>query len=274
LIKTMRGLPGVLPQRLQEAERIRHCALSLVGEPIIYPHINRFLGLLHENGISSFLVTNAQFPEKMETLVPVTQLYISIDAANKDSLQAVDRPLFKDFWERFLECIDVLKSKGQRTVFRMTLVKQLNMDEVLEYVTLVKRGTPDFIEIKGVTFCGGSRSELSMSNVPWHEEVLSFGKQMLEHLDNYELASEHAHSCCILLANKKFKIEGRWHTHIDFDKFLVLAKAGHAFSSLDYLAPTPDWAVYGQGIPGDGGFDPNEVHYRRGAVAKARGGGC
>ena len=60
LIKTMRGLPGVLPQRLQEAERIRHCALSLVGEPIIYPHINRFLGLLHENGISSFLVTNAQ----------------------------------------------------------------------------------------------------------------------------------------------------------------------------------------------------------------------
>ena len=39
------------------------------------------------------------------------------------------------------------------------------------YVTLVKRGTPDFIEIKGVTFCGDSRSELSMSNVPWHEEV-------------------------------------------------------------------------------------------------------
>ena len=60
LIKTMRGLPGVLPERLKEAERIRHCALSLVGEPIIYPHINRFLGLLHENGISSFLVTNAQ----------------------------------------------------------------------------------------------------------------------------------------------------------------------------------------------------------------------
>jgi tRNA wybutosine-synthesizing protein 1 len=84
----------------------------------------------------------------METLIPVTQLYISVDAANKTSLQAVDRPLFKDFWERFLSCIDVLKAKGQRTVrqqrccvrlfvtrlqvFRMTLVKQLNMDEVLE----------------------------------------------------------------------------------------------------------------------------------------------
>jgi tRNA wybutosine-synthesizing protein 1 len=52
----------------------------------------------------------------METLIPVTQLYISVDAANKTSLQAVDRPLFKDFWERFLSCIDVLKAKGQRTV--------------------------------------------------------------------------------------------------------------------------------------------------------------
>ncbi len=46
----------------------------------------------------------------------MTQLYISVDAANKTSLQAVDRPLFKDFWERFLSCIDVLKAKGQRTV--------------------------------------------------------------------------------------------------------------------------------------------------------------
>ena len=64
------------------------------------------------------LVSNGacQFPEKMETLIPVTQLYISVDAANKSSLQAVDRPLFKDFWERFLSCIDVLKAKGQRTV--------------------------------------------------------------------------------------------------------------------------------------------------------------
>ena len=44
----------------QEAKRIRHCALSLVGEPIIYPAINEFLARLHDNKISSFLVTNAQ----------------------------------------------------------------------------------------------------------------------------------------------------------------------------------------------------------------------
>jgi tRNA wybutosine-synthesizing protein 1 len=37
----------------------QHCALSLVGEPIMYPEINRFVELLHGKGISSFLVTNA-----------------------------------------------------------------------------------------------------------------------------------------------------------------------------------------------------------------------
>lgn len=30
------------------------------------------------------------------------QLYVSVDAATKDSLKAIDRPLFADFWERFL----------------------------------------------------------------------------------------------------------------------------------------------------------------------------
>lgn len=30
------------------------------------------------------------------------QLYVSVDAATKESLKAIDRPLFGDFWERFL----------------------------------------------------------------------------------------------------------------------------------------------------------------------------
>jgi len=31
--------------------QVRHCALSLVGEPIIYPEINRFIEMLHGEGI-------------------------------------------------------------------------------------------------------------------------------------------------------------------------------------------------------------------------------
>jgi len=68
--------------------------------------------------------------------------YVSIDAATKESLKAVDRPLFKDFWERFLACLAALKAKGQRTVYRLTLVKSWNMTEVDEYVKLLDIGEP------------------------------------------------------------------------------------------------------------------------------------
>ena len=130
MINQMRGVPGVQASRLVEAFTVRHCALSLVGEPIMYPRINELLAELHSRDISSFLVTNAQFPECIARLDPVTQLYISIDAASKDSLKAIDRPLFKDFWERYMSSLDLLKTKQQRTVYRLTLVKSWNMNEV------------------------------------------------------------------------------------------------------------------------------------------------
>lgn len=33
------------------------------------------------------------------------QLYVSVDAGTKESLKAIDRPLFGDFWERFIVCV-------------------------------------------------------------------------------------------------------------------------------------------------------------------------
>lgn len=62
MIKQLKGVPGVKAERFEEAFTIKHCALSLVGEPIMYPQINEFVDILHSRNISSFLVTNAQFP--------------------------------------------------------------------------------------------------------------------------------------------------------------------------------------------------------------------
>lgn len=59
------GVPGVKPERYEEGLAVKHCALSLVGEPIMYPEINAFIRLLHSHRISSFLVTNAQFPQEI-----------------------------------------------------------------------------------------------------------------------------------------------------------------------------------------------------------------
>ncbi|XP_059980623.1 S-adenosyl-L-methionine-dependent tRNA 4-demethylwyosine synthase TYW1 isoform X4 [Lagenorhynchus albirostris] len=113
VMKQFRGVPGVREERFEEGMTVKHCALSLVGEPIMYPEINRFLKLLHERKISSFLVTNAQFPAEIRNLKPVTQLYVSVDASTKESLKKIDRPLFKDFWQRFLDSLKALAAKPQ-----------------------------------------------------------------------------------------------------------------------------------------------------------------
>ena len=239
MIKPLKGVQGVIPERYAAAMKPSHCALSLVGEPIIYPEINKLVDCLHDREISSFMVTNAQFPEKIEELKPVTQLYISVDAATKDSMKKIDRPIFDDFWERFLQGVDHMRAKGQRTVFRLTLVKNWNATEVQDYGAIVQRGQPDFIEVKGVTWCGESTaSNLTMSNVPFHTEVLKFCEQLAEASgEDYELACEHEHSCCVLIANKKFKKPDGWHTWIDFSRFHELIKEGVPFKTEDYLLP-------------------------------------
>lgn len=293
MIRQFRSVPGVLDDRYDEALAARHCALSLVGEPIMYPEINRFIRLLHSKGISTFLVTNAQFPDAIETLDPVTQLYVSVDASSRDALKKIDRPLFRDFWERFLGSLKALSSKGQRTVYRLTLVKSWNSEDVEGYARLVVMGTPDLIEIKGVTYCGTdtmSAASLTMANVPWHEEVVAFGKALVDKVNQmhrqqllsklggdglnassqldelYGLACEHEHSNCILLANRRFQINGAWHTWIDYNKFSKLvtdyydSNGTKTFTSLDYVAPTPSWAVYGAS---EQGFNPNDTRFRR-----------
>lgn len=59
-----------------------------------------------------------QFPDRIQQLKPVTQLYVSVDAATPESLKAVDRPLFKDYWERFTGSLEALNGRRQRTVYR------------------------------------------------------------------------------------------------------------------------------------------------------------
>ncbi|GAB7343236.1 hypothetical protein MBLNU457_1295t1 [Dothideomycetes sp. NU457] len=264
-IKMMKGVPGVRAERFAEAMRIRHCALSLVGEPIFYPHINEFTAMLHAERISSFLVCNAQHPDQLAALKPVTQLYVSIDASNKDALRKIDRPLHRDFWERFCRCMDILREKRfrQRTVFRLTLVKGFNIDEEAEgYAALVERALPGFVEVKGVTYCGTSTSAsagLTMQNVPFYEEVCAFVEALVKALNkrglDYGIAAEHAHSCCILIADqKRFHKEDGWHTIIDYEKFFECLESGREFGPEDYIGPaTPEWALWG-----NGGFDPRD----------------
>lgn len=275
-IKQMRGVPGIQMDRFEEAFQVRHCALSLVGEPIFYPHINEFVGLLHGQHISSFLVCNAQHPDHLARLAKVTQLYVSIDAPTQSDLKKVDRPLNSDFWERMMSCLDILRTKQahQRTVFRLTLVKGFNMKDIKSYADMVVRAQPSQIEVKGATFCGssnGNGNPLTMQNIPFYEECREFVMELSEELQSrghdYHVAAEHAHSCCILIAHSKFKINNKWHTHIDYPRFFELLESGEPFNDLDYVKETPEWAVWGSK---EGGFNPEDTKFDRKAEKAKR----
>ena len=63
------------------------------------------------------------------------------------------------------------------------------------------------IDCQGVTYCGESKaSSLTMENVPWHREVVSFVQELADLLPQYDLAAEHEHSNCVLIAHKKVSI--------------------------------------------------------------------
>jgi tRNA wybutosine-synthesizing protein 1 len=159
------------------------------------------------------MVTNAQFPDKIKECKDVTQLYISVDAPTKEALFKVDRPIFKDYWERLLQSIDEINKKGIRTVYRFTLIKEWNMEEIKQYAILIKRGKPKFVECKGVTYSGNSKDCITMKDVPYHEEVVKFSKSLVEQdeiKNDYEICVEHEHSLFVLIADKKFKVNGEW----------------------------------------------------------------
>lgn len=287
MIKETKGIPGVKKDRWLAAHTVRHCALSLVGEPIMYPRIDEFLADLHRRDISTYLVTNGQHPKAIETLRPITQLYVSVDASTPETLEAIDRPLFKDAWERLRYSLKCLKDKGQRTVARLTVVKGWNSDEISGYAKLIALGHCSLVEVKGVTFCGKSdASNLNMSNSPWHHEVVEMVKNLQkelkkirdetpegqEKIPEYGLACEHKHSVSVLLARvDQFAVDDpvtgkrKWRTWIDYDKFQILA-AKYAedptfkFGVQDYLDDTPDWALFGAESEG---FDPTETRHRK-----------
>lgn len=77
--------------------------------------------------------------------------------------------------------------------FKSLFVSELFSDRVLKC-------------LQGVTYCGeSSASSLTMANVPWHQEVVAFVQQLADMLPQYEIACEHEHSNCLLIAHTKVR---------------------------------------------------------------------
>ncbi len=230
-----------------KSKQVKHVALSLTGEPIIYPRINELLDHFNKNGISTFLVTNAQFPEQIRDLRPVTQLYASLDAPEKELLKEVDVPLFADYWERLNQSLEYLAQKKQRTCIRLTIIKGINDSMHEKYAEMIMKGNSDFIEVKSYMHVGPSTERLTRENMPLHEEIVAFSQELVKYLPDYEIVSEHIPSRVLMFAKKKFKKDGVWHTWIDFPKYDELVNSGKEFTTDDYSMKTPQVGLSGKG---------------------------
>ncbi|MBR9677167.1 4-demethylwyosine synthase TYW1 [Candidatus Woesearchaeota archaeon] len=200
LLSGFGGLDKVDKEQLEEAQTPMHYAISLSGEPTLYPQLSELIKELHNAGKSTFLVTNGMVPNVLEKVEMPTQLYLSIDAPNKEIFELVDQPKLGNGWDCLLKSLDVLKrlKDKTRTTIRITALKGYNMVEPQNYAVLLERANPTYVEVKAYMFVGSSRQRLSIDNMPRHHEVVEFAKQICEHCD-YKIIDEQVSSRVVLL---------------------------------------------------------------------------
>jgi len=127
----------------------------------------------------TFMVTNGTYPDELERLDTLPrQLYVTVAAPNEEVYRRVCMPKMNDGWERLMRTLELFPSLDTRTVIRHTLVKDLNFGWADEYAELDAKADPDLIEPKGYVFVGGSRTRLSMTNMPSHHEISEFSEDL------------------------------------------------------------------------------------------------
>jgi len=197
------GVPDLVPiDRFRESLDPRHAAISLGGEPTIYPRLGELIHEYSRRGMTTFLVTNGSYPEALESLsTEPTQLYISLSAPSEAVHLRVNRPVVSGSWRSILNSLDLLASFRCRTVVRLTLVRGLNMEGIDAYARLIRQSSPHFVEVKAYMFVGWSRHRLTIACMPSFAEIRRFA-DALQTSSGYLKVCESASSRVVLLARE------------------------------------------------------------------------
>ncbi len=194
--------PEVSRKKYEEARDPRHVAISLAGEPTLYPMLSEFIEEVHRRDMTSFLVTNGTRPDVLKELTPPTQLYITLAAPTDKIYTRLCHPMQRGQWEKLMESEEMLQSISCRTANRLTMVQGYNMEQARQYAKIILTGEPDFIEVKGYMHIGSSRARLSPANSPAHREVRGFAEKIAA-LTGYFLQDEQVESRVVLLTRDK-----------------------------------------------------------------------
>ncbi len=181
----------------EKARNPKHVAISYDGEPTIYPYISKLIAAFRKRGISTFLVTNGTFPERIiqmweENNLP-TQLYVTVQGPDLETYLKTTtsiypyQPSSRLLWERLNKTLEILGKLPCRTIMRITAVKYVNMVNPEGYRKLALKANPDFLEIKGYSISGHAPKMLIRlgKSLPIYDNGYLM-KQALEYSPTYE----------------------------------------------------------------------------------------
>jgi len=195
------GNPEVSEEMLGEALRPVHAAISLEGEPTLYPRLGELVEAFFGRGFRSvFIVTNGLRPDALAGLGrEPSQLYVSVCAPDEETYRRTCRPLVRDGWSRLMETLELLGSFRCPTVLRHTLMPRLNMADPAGYAGLAERADATYLEAKAAMSVGFARQRFGYREMAWHSEVRAFA-EALSAESGYGIVDEHPPSSVVLLS--------------------------------------------------------------------------
>jgi tRNA wybutosine-synthesizing protein 1 len=197
-------------KKLDESLLPTHYAISLSGEPTMYPKLPQLIKYLKNLKAtrSIFLVTNGQEPAMLRRLddedaLP-TQLYLSTNATNRKMFHLINRPRHKDAWERWCESLEFLANARTRTVLRMTMIRGYNeeISNAEDFAQIVSRANPHFVEIKSYMHIGMSVQRLEKNNMLEMSEIRTFVDYLVTKLPSFFIMDESEISRIVVLQNQ------------------------------------------------------------------------
>ena len=204
-------------QRLDESLKPSHYAISLSGEPTMYPKLPELIKYLKslEATKSIFLVTNGQEPDMIQKLqdenaLP-TQLYLSTNAADYESFLKINKPKYDDSWQRWNKTLEMLKDLDTRTVLRITLIRDYNdqREMIPAFAKMLEESSPHFVEIKSYMHVGRSTNRLEHENMLEMDEVKKFSQEIVNQSKLFSVMDESYISRIVILQNNQRSID-RW----------------------------------------------------------------
>ncbi len=188
------------PEFFQDALEPDQVAISLTGEPCMYPRLNELIDeFFNKKFRSVFLVTSGTVPDSLRSLNRLpTNLYVSLTAPDPEKYRELCRPVIPGAWEKLNESLELLSKMKTGTVLRLTLIRGMNMSEPEKFVPLIEKAKPEFVECKAYMFLGHSRKRLSEENMPEMPEIRAFAEAIGENSD-YRIVNERNDSRICLL---------------------------------------------------------------------------